>query len=168
MGREVRMVPPNWEHPKESIANHLKRTMEECYKPMYDRTYDVEAKKWTKNCVLWSKGKHLDQPQDEKYYWEWEGPPPNKEYYVPYDGKDATWFQLYETVSEGTPVSPPFKTKNELVDYLVEHGDFWDEKRGEHSYSNRKSTEKFIHSSGWAPSFVMSAKTGVIPEHQVV
>jgi hypothetical protein len=41
-------------------------------------------------------------------------PPPDH----PQD-KEATWFQAWETVTEGTPVTPPFATTDELVDYLA-------------------------------------------------
>ena len=65
-------------------------------------------------------------------------PPPDH----PQD-KEATWFQAWETVTEGTPVTPPFATTDELVDYLVTRGDFWDQERGDGPW-DRKSAEEFV------------------------
>lgn len=41
---------------------------------------------------------------------------------------DGFGYSLYETVSEGTPVTPVFATAEELIDYLVNVGTFWNEK----------------------------------------
>lgn len=38
-----------------------------------------------------------------------------------YDEDELGWC-LYQTVSEGTPVTPVFETKEELIEYLVEYG----------------------------------------------
>lgn len=35
------------------------------------------------------------------------------------------WYQLYETVSLGTPLSPPFATPEELINWLVNNTDFY-------------------------------------------
>lgn len=56
------------------------------------------------------------------YYWEYE-PPPDPDRHRPAFGAEATWYQVYETVTEGTPVTPPFETLAELVDWLVEKGE---------------------------------------------
>lgn len=100
MGREVRMVPPNWEHPKNAYGNYIGKSA----------------------------------PRKPK--------------------KNATWFQVYETVSEGTPVTPPFATKDELVDYLSTRGDFWDQDRGDGPWK-RERAEAFVR-SGFAPSLVVT------------
>lgn len=41
---------------------------------------------------------------------------------------DGFGYCLYETVSEGTPVTPVFASKEDLVDHLVNVGNFWGEK----------------------------------------
>jgi hypothetical protein len=74
--------------------------------------------------------------------------------------KMPTWFQVYETVSEGTPVTPPFATKEELVDYLVANGDFWDQHRGDGGWS-RENAEAFV-GAGFAMSLVVNTATGTI------
>lgn len=60
------------------------------------------------------------------------------------------WWQVWETVSEGSPVTPAFATADELIDYLVEKGDAWDQKRG-HPGWKYESAKAFVE-SGWAPS----------------
>lgn len=70
--------------------------------------------------------------------------PPNPNDYMPY-GK---WYQLYEEVSEGTPITPPFKTKAELVDWLATNPDFWGQNW------TRSQAEAMV-AEEWAPSAVM-------------
>ena len=83
---------------------------------------------------------------------EYYGGGPLKDDYVKYEESEAIWFQVYETVSEGTPVTPPFETKKELVDYLVEYGTFWNRA----GYS-REVAEKFVE-IGWVPSGMMTSQ----------
>ncbi len=141
MGREIRMVPPNWEHPRNEKGK---------YEPLYDEDYLTATKEWKAGYALWEKGEH---PSQEDYpYWDYEGTP-DEAMCRPKFKEDATWIQMYETVSEGTPVSPPFATKEELVNYLVANGDFWDQSRGDGGW-DRANAEKFV-ASGWAPSFMV-------------
>lgn len=79
---------------------------------------------------------------------------PDPAFYRPWTDAEATWVQVWETVSEGTPVTPPFATKAELVDYLVAGGDDWDRKRGRGGYS-REQAVAFVE-SGWVPSMVVT------------
>lgn len=139
MGREIRRVPPNWEQPKNE-RGHLQ--------PMFDQTFSAAAEEWKARLA-----KHVPSENDGREYWEWDGNPPDREYYRPWEDEDATWFQVWETVSEGTPVTPPFATKIELVDYLVANGDAWDQSRGNGGWG-RKAAERFVN-AGWAPSMVV-------------
>lgn len=61
-------------------------------------------------------------------------------------------WQVWETVSEGSPITPVFATREALVDHLVEGGDGWDRKRGEAGWS-RDNAESFV-GDGWAPSLI--------------
>ncbi len=88
MGREVRLVPPGWEHPRDERGEYI---------PQFDENYR---------------------------------------------GEDAR-FQVYENISEGTPVTPAFTTEEELEEYLVEAGDDWDRKRGT-SPPSRGAVREFI------------------------
>jgi hypothetical protein len=67
-------------------------------------------------------------------------------------------FQLWETVSEGSPISPVFMTPSGLARWLVENPVGTDEG------TTYKQWMDFIEGPGWAPSMVMSngqVKTGV-------
>ena len=165
MGREIRRVPPNWEHPKKKAYNLFKQREEESYQPLYDRPYIEAITKWINEHELWVKGKHPDQKdgsgKDYEYYAQWGGNPPDIEYYRPnWKPEEMTWYQIYETVSEGTPVSPPFATKAELVEYLVKNGDFWDQRRG-HGGWERKNAEQFVERE-FAISMMVNTGTGEI------
>lgn len=168
MGREIRKVIPNWEHPKVSKPNWRTGLMEDQYKPLYDGSYIDAITEWIEDHQQWLKGEHPDQKdgacKEYKYFAEWSGNAPSVDDYMPHweEGK-ATWFQVYETVSEGTPVTPPFATGEELVDYLVQNGDFWDQNRRKSGDSimpcapwSREGAEAFVMRGGWMPSMIMS------------
>ena len=153
MGREIRRVAPNWDHPKND---------EDRYRPLYDEDYETVITEWINNHNLWMAGQHPHQlnldlatAKKYKYFAQYEGNPPDVEYYRPkWAPEEMTWFQLYETVSEGTPLTPPFATKEELVEYLVANGDFWYRKPWPRSNAERMVKEE------WALSFVVDASTG--------
>ncbi len=115
---------------------------------MYDREYAIARQEWLDGLAA-----HKPEEHDGDDYWEWWGPPPDREYHRPWKDEEATWFQLWETVSEGTPVSPPFATAEELVQYLATNGDHWDQKRGRGGWGI-ESARSFV-AAGWAPSFAV-------------
>lgn len=170
MGREIRMVPANWEHPMLKPEND--RYGHGGYQPMYNSKFSESFEEWLADFDRVRSG-DLDQFEKKVYPrgladWIQEETPPNPDYYLPDDIGETTWFQLYETVSEGTPVSPPFSTKQELADYLAEHGDYWDQKRcrepswkelwgGEFGVSGwgKERAEAFVN-AGLAPSMIVT------------
>ena len=152
MGREIRRVPPNWEHPLTSAADVREHGLPAWrageYWPMFDETFDEAADEWEGGLQAWIARVHPDQIKDPDWtktrrYWESAGGPPDRTYYRPAFIAEPTWYQVYETVSEGTPVSPPFETPEELVDYLAANGDFWAQKRGTPPPS-REAAEAFV------------------------
>lgn len=166
MGREIRKVPSNWQHPTSSNGGK---------QPMLDQTYADARKEWLDGLAKWESG---NNPDREKYknddgtyqdYWEWHGAPPARELYRPWKDEDATWFQLWETVSEGTPVSPPFATKEELAQHLAVNGDDWDQKRchdpsschlfgmelGKPGWGIERA-RRFVNGPGRAPSMIVT------------
>lgn len=175
MGREIRRVIPHWEHPKRKRFNALQMCDVEEFQPLFDESYSAAMSEWIEQHQLWERGEHPDQKDGSgkgfRYYAQWNGNPPDVEYFRPdWKPEEATWWQVYETVSEGTPVSPPFATREELVEYLVANGDFWDQ----HGRANgrdvncapwsRRAAERFVFGAGWAPSFVSNGhglKSGV-------
>lgn len=149
MGREVRRVPPNWKHPERDDYRGGPQ-------PMYDKTFAAAVAEWKAGYAAWERGERSEGCSESvrsMEFWEWHGPPPDREYHRPWADDEATWWQLWETVSEGTPVSPPFATKDELIAYLAERGDFWDQKRGDGGWGIERA-RAFID-AGWSPSLVV-------------
>jgi len=109
MGREIRRVPPGWEHPK----RHNQWGYD--FAPLYDKSYE-EAQ------AAWEEARRTFNRTDYTFE-EWEGDAPDPSYYRPaWDEDTRTAFQIYETVSEGTPVSPVFESEEDLVSWLIEEG----------------------------------------------
>lgn len=60
-------------------------------------------------------------------------------------------YQLWETVTEGSPISPVFRTPEQLADWLVSSRDFeWNTDK----ITTREQWLKFINGPCWAPSLV--------------
>lgn len=157
MGREIRRVTADWKHP----VDHASRRGDG-FKPLFDGDFDALAKEWIANCVAWENGTHSSltgegepdgKPSTTKaetpYWWDWDGSPPRRENYmlVGVPAELRTHFQIYETVTEGTPVSPVFATKDALVFWLMNDG-------GEDGKKSRANAEAFAESE-WAPSIVL-------------
>lgn len=146
MGREVRRVPPNWTHPESGQG-------------MFDQHFDDAMAEWKADIERIREGRFHDY---EDYYRECADPlaayledhsEPDPAFYRPWRDEEATWFQVWQTVTEGTPVTPAFETPKELIEYLVEHGDFWDQRRGDAGWSRRAATS-FVN-AGWAPTGII-------------
>lgn len=175
MGREIRKVPKDWQHTRYHDNDNR-------FEPLLDEDYESACKHWWAEALDWhTEGTgNLDDRQEkmrEKYKWYWEsngGPPDEEDGYRPaWTEDEATHFQMYETVSEGTPVSPVFATLQELEDWLVDVG-YWEELDGLQCaarglgprlaspdnpgwYSQKCSREaaRAFCKSQWAPSGVM-------------
>lgn len=88
------------------------------------------------NCK--GEGGLWDSPENEKKCEEWEREEP----------PSGVGYQIWETVSEGSPVSPVFAEPSDLAKWMVENDD-----------SITKNTTyyqwlKFIKDCGWAPSMI--------------
>lgn len=157
MGREIRRVPKNWKHPKK--INEYRGGEE--FVPMFDdyigmlEYYREYVDKFIKNMSeVYEKGKtkiyddtYTEISKVYEYHTEDDClEPPSADDYIPY-GK---WYQLFENVSEGTPLSPPFETKKELVEWLVNNKDYWD-----HQWT-RPQAEGIVKSE-YSPSMVMDS-----------
>jgi hypothetical protein len=145
MGREIRKVPPNWVHPKNKNGHD---------QPMYDKTFEQAAQEWKDEFAAWERGERPSYGGESSRtleFWEYNGPPPDdRAYYRPWKDEEATWFQVWQTVSEGSPVSPPFATMDELIQHLADHGDDWDDGKGWGI-----SRAKAFCEDGYAPSWVV-------------
>lgn len=168
MGREIRRVPANWDHPIAKDNYGRDRAQ-----PMFDQIYEDAAKEWLADFDRirngGAEGYEIECYPRGVTEWASENTAPDPQYYRPWEDADAAWYQVWETVSEGTPVSPPFETEDELIAYLAEHGDFWDQKRcHEPDWANlwggtpgvsgwgRERAERFVKGPGWAPSMVVA------------
>lgn len=132
MGREIRKVPADWEHPKDADGH---------YRLMHDQTYQEVIISYLKDELSW----YLWPPKNWRYIKEWFECWPNKAYYRPKWDIEPSHYQIYENVTEGTPVSPIFASKDDLTDWLIEQG---------HS---RKASERFAKDE-YVPSMVMTNK----------
>lgn len=150
MGREVRKVPENWEHPKNEKGD---------YQSCFDETYEDAADEWLTQFYEWEAGRDPNREEyDTRYFWDWKSPP-DEDSCRPKFESDPIWFQLYETVSEGSPVSPPFASLEELAKYLSENGDFWyqsDASKKRDTFRTKPTYEQALSlvNSGYAPSMV--------------
>ncbi len=104
------------------------------------RAAGVEREGWGRCPVC--RGDNL-HPDARNAYEAWEVTP------VP----SGDWWQVWETVSEGSPVTPAFATAAGLVDHLVAVGDAWDQGRGRPGWE-RAAAESFVR-VGFAPALTM-------------
>jgi hypothetical protein len=121
MSRELRRVPPNWVHPRRANGR---------YEPLHDKTYREACEEREAFRAAWQgDGIGLSEfarkqrdAGDEMEEWEpYVGSP--EDYRPDWPEDTRTAFQYYETVSEGTPVSPVFETLLDLAQHLaLEHG----------------------------------------------
>ena len=120
MGREVRRVPADWVHPQQEGRPDV-------LQPLYDRTFADAAREWREHFLAWEDGYNAllgrRRKEDEtEEFWESDGGPPDREYYRPdWPEKTRTHFQMYETVSEGTPISPVMETPEALARWLCDN-----------------------------------------------
>lgn len=80
----------------------------------------------------------------------YEGQHAEAEAWVPYGPPAGECWQLWETVSEGSPVSPPFATPEELAVWMSSLP------RDDMSFAEYETALAFITGPGWAPSMVMT------------
>jgi hypothetical protein len=142
------MVPANWEHPKQSNGS---------YQPMYDSCYDNRLAEWKSDKAKWESGifpDYADEENKKLSFEEWGGEAPDPAYYMPnFKPEDKTHYMMYETTSEGTPISPAFATKEELAHWLADNG--------ASAFGRDTATyEQWLSTinRGWAPSAVGSSR----------
>ena len=152
MGREVRMVPKNWEHPKNSRGQYI---------ALHDGIDLEEAiSEWATECNKWNSGVFPDYASQEDRlmsYSEWAGERPDPDCYMPiFAPNDAICVMMYETTSEGTPISPAFATPEELATWLF--------KNNASAFGRQTASYEGwlrVAKGGYAPSAVMSSSGGL-------
>lgn len=115
MGREVRMVPPDWKHPKKGgryipLHQGWSRMLEE------RRQWSLGFKRDYKTDAFVPHDKDDDYTVDEYF-----GEMPSRDEYMPeWPPEVATHYMMYEDTTEGTPISPAFATPEELARWLAD------------------------------------------------
>lgn len=87
------------------------------------------------------EGSHWESPEYEKLAEDW----------TPVEPPAGEGYQIWETVSEGSPISPVFATPEELARWMT--GRAWGADKG----SSYDTWLKFIRGPGWAPSLVIDS-----------
>ena len=153
MGREIRMVPAGWQHPKNDKGNYI---------PLLKGSFAQADADWNEGYAAWQRGevenygdgpKWKPKPTDTESttYTEWAGGRPSPDDYMPvFPEGTATMLCMYEDTSEGTPISPAFATPEELARWLAD--------TGASAFGGMTATyEQWLATcrSGWAVSAVM-------------
>lgn len=162
MGREVRMVPADWQHPKEQMPDRRTGNMVEKYKPLFPgERYQPAVDEWDAECAKWKRGEFPDYAEENSRkmtYEQWAGQRPHRDDYMPdWPSEQRTHLMMYEDTSEGTPISPAFKTPEELAQWLVDNNAsaFGDSTA---SYEGWLRVAK----GGFAPSMICTPQTGIV------
>jgi len=155
MGREVRRVPADWQHPKKQQFDHRGQWVER-YEPLMDGDWAERAKEWDEAREKWERGEFPDYASEESRklpFDQWEGRRPYSGDYMPHwPEAERTHLMMYEDTTEGTPISPAFETPEELARWLVDNN--------ASAFGSSTGTYEgwlSIARGGWAPSMVVDA-----------
>ena len=159
MGREVRRVPATWEHPKNGAGSPI---------PLKDG-FNAGVATWDRQAALWKRGLRdpfgsegtEPVPHGQNYGFKaWDGKRPGPESYMPdWPAAERTHFQMYETTTEGTPISPVMESPETLARWLAD--------TGASSFGPRTATYEAwlaVCRAWWAPGLVadVAADGGVV------
>jgi len=163
MGREVRKVPADWQHPKYP-DDHYEPNRRGHFIPLMERGFEEADAEWSEGFAKWREGQvraygeggyqwRPRTPEDGPRYTEWAGARPSPDDYMPdWPADQRTHLMMYEDTSEGTPISPAFETPEALARWLADNGA---------SAFGRESAsyEAWLRvaKGGWAPSAVLSS-----------
>ena len=160
MGREVRRVPADWQHPKHWASGM--RGPEERYKPLSPgEQYQQRVDEWDEECAKWKAGWRPDDCTDAESramtYEQYSDQRPHRDDYMPnWPAEQRTHLMMYEDTSEGTPISPAFATPEELARWLADTN-------ASAFGSDGASYEAWLRIArgGWAPSMVFTSAAGL-------
>lgn len=153
MSREIRRVPADWQHPIDP--------QRPCYSDgtigyigLLSGSPDEALASWQEGLQQWLRGEYEYQDDSdvrtEDAYRDYTGGEPEAEHYMGhhFTGRPATHWQLYETVSEGSPVSPVFATREALIEWMKRNGcAAW--------------AVRLLEEDGWCPSMI-----GIMPRSE--
>jgi hypothetical protein len=168
MGREVRRVPADWQHPKAFNSYRGCDEFVPLHEGGYCGGYAAQAAEWDEGWAKWQEGlcsvggdwEPIDPEHFGTSYTGWAGARPSPDDYMP-DWPDElrTHYMMYEDTSEGTPISPAFASPEELARWLADNG--------ASAFANMTATyEQWLPvcRGGFAPSMVVEngqMKSGV-------
>ena len=153
MSREVRKVPANWEHPTGTA--------------LFDGSFAEAAAEWDEAKRQWDAGfqeNHFPEEGEDKWkpkdadtagmsFEDWDGERPVESDYMPdWPEAERTHLQMYETTSEGTPISPVMETAEELARWLADNNASAFAGQG----ASYEAWLSMIKGPGWATSAVIS------------
>ncbi len=157
MSREVRRVPGNWQHPTSDGLESISLFDGIDYEPRL-RRWDTGAAKWAEGLREdWNGGwQPLEPDEVGQTFEEWWGPRPLEEDFMPrWTDAERTHLMMYETCTEGSPISPAFETPEDLARWLADNG----ASAFGHQTASYESWLATI-GAGWAPSALVTPQTG--------
>jgi hypothetical protein len=108
MGREVRSVAKDWEHPRR-VNGIFEPLFEGCELQGAQDEWDVEQSEF-------------NESEEGCTFIEYYGERPCSDDYMPnWSDDEKTHIMMYEDTSEGTPISPAFETPEELARWLTDN-----------------------------------------------
>lgn len=161
MGREVRMVPANWQHPQYTEETAPGPWAVGRYVGLMGGNFSAALADWEEEAAQWAAGfkrgygaeKWEAKGADHDCsFEEWHGERPEESQYMPdWPAEQRTHLMMYENTSEGTPISPAFATPEELARWLADNG--------ASSFGSDTATYEqwlSVAKGGWAPSLVIT------------
>lgn len=169
MGLEVRRTPVGWMPPKRKVQRFLGSDTVERFQPQHDYTlaegiemYEDEKAGWRARRDEIIERHSLEFFEDGVAEYEADSPTIASDgtSYVPYyrpdwSADEMNGYQLYETITEGTPLTPSFATKEELIDHLERCGQGWES--GQVERMDREDAEALVNMGSSIGSFVIIA-----------
>ncbi len=164
MSREVRMVPADWQHPRYPEGHHFAGR----YIPLLKGSYAERAEEWDYARARWQEGLKESYGDGDKWvavdpeyrnwrYTDYAGERPSPDDYMPdWPAEQRTHLMMYESTSEGTPLSPAFLTPEELARYLADS-------RASAFGSDTATYEQWLETCkrGWAMSAIAEPGKGL-------
>lgn len=158
MSREVRKVHRTWVHPMDETGREI---------PLEEGPFSKALSDWKESKRQWDLGFVMDclkgdwvwKPKDADglSFDDWVGEKPAPHQYMPeWEPEDLTHIQMYETCTEGTPISPVMETPEELARWLADNG-------ASSFGSSTASYEAWLSTikRGWAPAGVLISGSGI-------
>src|SRR5690606_21684836 len=124
--------------------------------PLLDCSFAAATEEWDQENASWSKGEHAEQVACPEWagaaFEEWHGTRPDSSCYMPdWPSSERTHYQMYETISEGTPISTVKESPEALARWLADN----------HANAGAGSTASYeawlrVCRGGWAPTGVIT------------